>query len=265
MLHLPRCIPSAAHHDFRCLHRRSNKHSYGIVHSQSLCCSFVHEQPYPIGSKRVISYARVSTGTQAASGLSIQAQHQAVAEAALSRRWQIVASFSDEAVSGAVPVDERPGLSAALSRLQHGEVDMLVATRVDRLARNTLETLLLFDRAERSGWELITLDAPEGVRTRGGRLLVSVLAVIAAHEAGMAQDRTKAALQAARRNGTRLGRPSHQPEEARTLAAQLHADGYSLREIAAALEVAGILTATGKTIWHHSSVAALHKSNQGGG
>lgn len=156
-----------------------------------------------------------------------------------------------------MPVDERPGLSAALSQLERGEADMLVATRVDRLARNTLETLLLFDRAERSGWELITLDAPEGVRTRGGRLLVGMLAVIAAHEAGMAQDRTKAALQAARRNGTRLGRPPSQPEEARALATQLHADGYSLRETAAALEVAGILTATGKPTWHHSSVAAL--------
>ena len=138
---------------------------------------------------------------------------------------------------------------------------MLIATSVDRLARNTLETLLLFDHAERLGWDLITLDAPEGVQTRGGRLLVGMLAVIAAHEAGMAQDRTKAALQAAQRNGTRLGRPSNQPEEARTLATQLHADGYSLREIAAALEVAGIATATGKPTWHHSSVAALLKSN----
>lgn len=217
----------------------------------------MHEQPYSTESRRAISYARVSTGAQAASGLSIEAQHRAVSDAATSRGWQIVACISDEAVSGAVPVDERPGLSAALASLELREADMLVATRVDRLARNTLETLLLFDRAERSGWELITLDAPEGVRTRGGRLLVGTLAVIAAHEAGMAQDRTKAALQAARRNGTHLGRPNRQPEEARVLAAKLHADGCSLREIAAALEVAGILTATGKTTWHHSSVAAL--------
>ncbi len=160
-----------------------------------------------------------------------------------------------------MPVDVRPGLGAALGQLELGEADMLVATRVDRLARNTLETLRLFDRAERLGWELITLDAPDGVRTRGGRLLVGTLAVIAAHEAGMAQDRTKTALQTARRNGTRLGRPSRQPEDARILATKLRAEGYSLREIAAALEAAGILTATGKTTWHHSSVAALLKSN----
>ena len=221
----------------------------------------MNERTYINGLKRVISYARVSTGTQAASGLSIDAQHRAIAEASAVRGWRVVECVTDEAISGAVPTDERRGLSAALAQLDRGKADVLLATSVDRLARNTLEILLLFDRAERSGWQLITLDAPEGVRTRGGRLQVGVLAVIAAHEAGMAQDRTKAALQTARRNGTRLGRPNRQPEEARVLAAKLRADGYSLRDIAAALQVAGVLTATGKATWHHSSVAGLLKSN----
>ncbi|WP_419837367.1 recombinase family protein [Candidatus Poriferisodalis sp.] len=217
----------------------------------------MNERTYVVESKRVISYARVSTGAQAASGLSIDAQHRAVADMAAVRGWRVVERVNDEAVSGSVPVDERPGLGTALVQLEQGEADMLVATRVDRLARETLATLQLFDRAERLGWELITLDAPEGTKTHDGRLLVGILAVIAAHEAGSARARTVAALQTARRNGTRLGRPSNQPEEARALAKQLHAEGYSLREIAAALEVAGILTATGKTTWHHSSVAAL--------
>ena len=172
----------------------------------------------------------------------------------------MIECVADVAISGAVPVDERPGLSAALTQLDTGRADVLMASRVDRLARNNLETLLLFDRAERAGWELITLDAPEGTKTHGGRLLVGILAVIAAHESAMARARTTAALQTAQRNGTQLGRPSRQPEEARALATQLHAEGYSLRGIAAALEVAGILTATGKTTWHHSSVATLLKS-----
>ena len=213
-------------------------------------------------AKRVISYARVSTGAQAASGLSIEAQHRAVSDAAASRGWQIVWCISDEAVSGAVPVPERPGLNAAIGQLERGEADLLVATRVDRLARNTLETLLLFDRADRAGWELLTLDAPDGVKTHDGRMLVEILAVIAAHEAAAARARTVAALETARRSGRRLGRPSRQPEDARILAAQLHADGCSLREIAAALKLAGIRTATGKTTWHHSSVAALLKSSR---
>lgn len=213
-------------------------------------------------AKRAISYARVSTGAQAASGLSIEAQHRVVSEMAANRGWQIVMCVTDEAISGAVPVDERPGLSAALCRLERGEADMLVATRIDRLARNTLETLLLFDRADRAGWELLTLDAPEGVKTHDGRMLVGILAVIAAQEAAAARARTVAALQSVQRSGRRLGRPSRQPEEARLLAAQLHAEGCSLREIAAALEVAGILTATGKTTWHHSSVAALLKPSE---
>ena len=175
----------------------------------------------------------------------------------------MVERVTDEAVSGSVPADERPGLRAALAQLEQGKADVLMATRVDRLARDTLATLQLFDRAERLGWELVTLDAPEGTKTHDGRLLVGILAVIAAHEAGSARARTIAALQTARRNGTPLGRPSNQSEEARVLAAQLRDRGYSLREIAAALEVAGILTATGKIAWHHSSVAALLESIRG--
>lgn len=221
----------------------------------------MYEHTYGTPPKRVISYARVSTDTQAASGLSIDAQHRAIAEASNARGWQVIERFTDEAISGAVPVDERPGLSAALAQLEQGDADVLVATRIDRLARDALETLQLFDRAERLGWELITLDAPEGTKTHDGRLLVGILAVIAAHEAGSARARTVAALQSAQRSGIQLGRPSRQPEEARALAKQLHDEGCSLREIAAALEVAGILTATGKTSWHHSSVAALLKSD----
>lgn len=222
----------------------------------------MYEHTYEPEVKRVISYARVSTGAQAASGLSIEAQHQAIAEAAAARVWRVVECVTDEAVSGKVPVDERTGLSTALAQLDRGDADVLIATRVDRLTRTTLATLLLFDRAERLGWEILTLDAPAGATTPGGRLLVEILAVIATHEAGMARDRTKAALRAAERNGKQLGRPNRQPESARVLAGQLRVDGYSLREIATALETAGLLTATGRSTWHHSSVAELLKSRR---
>ncbi len=146
---------------------------------------------YAKEARRIISYARVSTGVQAASGLSIAAQHGAVTDASAARGWQVVACVTDEAVSGSVPVGERPGLSTALAQLERGDADALIATPIDRLARDTLETLLLFDRAERSGWEILTLDAPDGVRTHNGRLLVEVLAMIATHEAGMARAHTK--------------------------------------------------------------------------
>ena len=75
----------------------------------------MNERTYVNGLKRVISYARVSTGTQAASGLSIDAQHRAIADASAARGWQVVECVTDEAISGAVPTDERRGLSAALA------------------------------------------------------------------------------------------------------------------------------------------------------
>ncbi len=73
----------------------------------------------------------------------------------------------------------------------------------------------------------------------------------------MARARTTEALDAARRRGQRLGRPSRHAEVTKSLAAQLRSAGHSLGQIAAALNDAGILTPTGNTAWSRSSVASL--------
>lgn len=148
-------------------------------------------------------------------------------------------------------------MSTALQMLESGNADALVASRVDRLGRVTLDLLLLLDRAERKGWDVHALDAPVDVKTPNGRAMFEFLAVMASLEAGLARSRTKAALETVRRQGKRLGRPSRQSPEARALAVQLDAAGYSQRQIAAALEGAEILTATGNATWHHSTVAKL--------
>ena len=217
----------------------------------------MHEQLYELESKRVISYARVSTGAQAASGLGIEAQHRAVQAAAAARGWQIVDTCTDDAVSATVEPSLRPQLSAALAQLDAGEVDVLAAVRLDRFARSTRDLQSLLDLAAGGGWELVGLDVPISDDLPVGAFLRTILGAANELDRSLISDRTKAALAVARSRGQRLGRPSRQPQEAKDLATTMHADGISLRKIAGALTESGIHTATGKTTWPLSSVQAL--------
>ena len=212
---------------------------------------------YGTKSKRVISYARVSTGVQAASGLGLEAQHRAVQAAAVERGWQIVDYCTDDAVSATIEPLQRPQLSAALARLDAGEADVIAAVRLDRFVRSTRGLQNLLDLSAEGRWEFVGLDVPINSDVPVGSFLRTVVGAFNELERALISERTRAALAVARSRGRRLGRPSRQPQAAKELALTMHADGMSLRKIAAALTESGIRTATGKAVWPPSSVRAL--------
>lgn len=206
---------------------------------------------------RVVSYARVSTGAQAQSGFSTDAQHQAVGREALLRGWQVAERITDDAVSGTVPAQRRPKLAAALDRLARGRLDVLVVARSDRLARSLLELLHLHERAQDEGWTLVALDLPVGIAGPEGRLFIGLRGLVAEFEAAMARARTTDALAVVRSRGVRLGRPSRHGKATKELAARRRAEGASHGQIAAELTSLGIPTPTGKTVWTRSSAQSL--------
>ena len=199
------------------------------------------EQAHVSRRLKAVSYARVSTGAQAESGLSTEAQHCAVDRAAADRGWQIIERITDDAVSGRTPTQRRPRLRAAL-------------------ARSTIELLRLYERAEIEGWTLAALDAPVGLACPESHLFIGVRALISEFESAMASARTTEALAIARSRGVRLGRPSQHDEATKTLASHARAEGRSLAQIAAELTSLGILTPTGKTTWSRSSVQSLMRT-----
>src|SRR5690242_10011662 len=84
---------------------------------------------------RVISYTRVSTDRQAEQGLGLDAQRRAINSWAKTNGHKIVATFTDEGVSGSNGLDTRPGLANAFQALEDGQADAMVVYRLDRLAR----------------------------------------------------------------------------------------------------------------------------------
>jgi DNA invertase Pin-like site-specific DNA recombinase len=137
-----------------------------------------------------VSYVRCSTAGQAASGLGIEAQQAAVrrhcADGAL------VAEFTEQESGKRT---DRPQLTLALAECRRRRAT-LVCAKLDRLSRNVRFVATLLE----SNVPLVFCDMPTA-----DRMVLQMMSVVAEREAAMISARTKAALQAARERGVRLG------------------------------------------------------------
>lgn len=216
-----------------------------------------------------IAYVRVSTAGQAESGAGLAAQRQAIETFAKRHGLTITAWHEDAGVSGAAPVEDRPGLLAALADLRRGDT-MIVAKR-DRIARDTL-TALTIERTV--GRRKATIMSADGVGNGSGaadEFMRSIMDAAAAFERGLIRQRTRAALAAKRRAGERtgevpfgwsLGEDGRLVENAaeQTVLANIKAcrdAGMSLRQIAAILTEANIPTKKGGVAWSHNTIASI--------
>src|SRR3954462_2414656 len=98
---------------------------------------------------RVVAYTRVSTREQERSGVSLEAQRDAIAAEASHRGWTVTAVLTDVA-SGRSTVG-RSGLDQAIKLLEGGEADALVATKLDRVSRSVVDFGALVERSREHG------------------------------------------------------------------------------------------------------------------
>jgi len=207
---------------------------------------------------RAITYGRVSTGRQAASGISLDDQAEKLAEVVESRGWVHIAHLTDPGLSGRKMTNRR-GLLDALSRLDRNEADVLVAAKIDRVSRSTTDFARLLDQAEKKGWKLVVLDADVDTTTAAGRLLVDVVSAAASFESRRIGERAKSVHAVRRSQGKRAGQAPLLPEEVRLRIAREHFEGKSLNSIAVALNAEGVPTAKGAT-WYASTVRHVVQS-----
>jgi DNA invertase Pin-like site-specific DNA recombinase len=173
-------------------------------------------------------YARVSTNEQTAENqlLALRAFTDA-------RGWEPAESI-DQGQSGAK--ERRPALDAMMAAVRARKVDVVVATKLDRLARSVHHLVAMGQELQALGVDLVVLDQAIDSTTPSGRLLFHVLASIAEFERDLIRDRVIAGLTPARAQGVRIGRP-RVPVDVRR-ARTLLGEGQSLRQVARILEVA---------------------------
>ncbi len=210
---------------------------------------------------KFVSYLRVSTDAQGRSGLGLEAQQAAVANYLNGGAWELVDSFV-EVESG--KNSDRPELAKALAACKKHKA-VLVVAKLDRLSRSVAFLARLLE----ANVEFVACDNPHA-----NKLMVHMLAAFAEHERDQISARTKAALQAAKARGVKLGGPKLAEAQAKGQVAQradadkravnimpvireIQAAGVtSLNAIAQTLNARGVSTARGGR-WSHQGVKNL--------
>jgi site-specific DNA recombinase len=119
---------------------------------------------------RAAIYARFSTDQQSAA--SIEDQARICRERASALGLTVVAVHSDCAVSGATPVDRRPGASACVSDGLAGRFNVLLVESLDRLSRNLIEQETAIRRLEHRGVRIIGVSDGYDTNSGAGRKLL---------------------------------------------------------------------------------------------
>jgi DNA invertase Pin-like site-specific DNA recombinase len=165
----------------------------------------------------MFGYARVSTNGQDLAGQDAELRAAGCAK-----------TFKEKA-SGAKT--DRPELAKAISKLEPG--DVLVVTRLDRLARSTRDLLNVLDEIAKRGAGFRSLkDSWADTTSAHGRLMLTVLGGLAEFERELIRARTGEGRKRAKDRGVRFGRPrkltAHQRQEALQ---RLHA-GETMSDVA---------------------------------
>jgi DNA invertase Pin-like site-specific DNA recombinase len=148
-----------------------------------------------------IAYYRVSTQKQGQSGLGLSAQKSAIDKFTNNCRDCIVAEYT-EVESG--KHNDRPELKKAIEEAKKKSCKLLIA-KLDRLSRNAAFIFTLRD----ADVDFVCADVPDA-----NRLTIGILAVLAQDERERISQRTKAALQEAKKRGQKLGTPSNLTQQA---------------------------------------------------
>lgn len=205
----------------------------------------------------VIGYCRVSTDAQGESGAGLEAQQATISAEANRRGWGDVRVFVD--VASGKSTRRRPQLAAALDVLADGSARVLVVAKLDRLSRSLLDFAALMATAQREGWSIVALDIGVDTSTINGELVANIIMALAQWERRIIGQRTKDALAAVKGRGTKLGRPTTVTRDAVAIIVAMRRGGSSLREVARALNDAGVPTAQGGREWYASTVRAIER------
>lgn len=143
---------------------------------------------------KYVAYLRVSTQKQGYSGLGLEAQREIIHNYL---HDTIPISEYVEVESGRK--SDRPKLKEALSQCRK-EGAILIVAKLDRLARSVsfLSSLL------ESDVEIVFCDFPQA-----NKMVLHIISAISQYEAELTAVRTKAALQAKKARGFKLGNPEH--------------------------------------------------------
>jgi DNA invertase Pin-like site-specific DNA recombinase len=215
---------------------------------------------------KAVAYFRTSSMTNVP-GDSVERQREAVQRFAVAHGYEIVSEYFDAGVSGADPIEGRPGFAAMLAHLEGNGVRAVLVENATRFARDLAVQIAGHDLMRARGYTLIPVDAPDYFtdETPTAVMVRQILGAVSefekaslVHKLRGARDRTRA------KRGKCEGRKSHAEANPETvaLAKQLRRQSpkthrrMSYRRVAAELARQGHFSAAG-TPYSASAVKSM--------
>jgi DNA invertase Pin-like site-specific DNA recombinase len=220
--------------------------------------------------KTATAYIRVSTEGQVTDGVSLDAQRAKIEAWCLVNDVQMGQVFVDAGISGK-RADNRPQLQAALDTVCN-DGGVLVVYSLSRLARSTKDTIVISERLDNAGADLVSLSEKLDTTSAAGKMVFRMMAVLAEFERDQVSERTCSAMAHKKSICERVGEipfgydlaadgitlvENADQLRAIELIHSLKEKGYSLRAIAEALDTAGVTTKKGAKTWNHKSVSNI--------
>lgn len=182
-------------------------------------------------------YVRVSTSEQDPKNQADRLQAVATA-----RGYEKYTLYLDIA-SGANP--RRPALDQMLKDAKCGEISHIISTKLDRLARSTINLLSIMKQLESWNVTVEFLDQPIDTSTPSGKMMLTVLGAMAEFEKELIRDRTKDGLARAKAQGKVGGRPKRELSAYQIAKAkELIAENPNISQTELAEQFSGISRAT---------------------
>lgn len=118
--------------------------------------------------------------------------------------WITVDEYTDK-LSGANA--SRPGINRLMQDAEDGKIDLILATKIDRIARSSLNLANICAKLDKWQVGLKFIEQPIDFTSPEGRLLRTFLGAIAEFELELIHSRTKDGQARARKEGKVIGRP----------------------------------------------------------
>ena len=217
----------------------------------------------PVGElTKAVAYYRTSSAANVGPDKdSERRQREAIRSYAQQAGVEIVAEFYDAAVSGADPIDVRPGFAEALKRIEVNDVRTIVVETASRFARDLMVQEAGYARLRDHGIDLVAADSPSSFRddTPTARFVRQVLGAAAELDKSLTIAKLRGARDRKRATGVKVeGQKSLAEREGGSAlvaeAKRLHRkspktrERRSLREIAIELQLLGYESKTGRPL-----------------
>jgi site-specific DNA recombinase len=221
---------------------------------------------------RAVGYIRVSTEEQSREGVSMEMQAAKIRAYCDLNDLELIGIVEDAGISGK-SIKARPGIQTVLNMVTARKVDAVIVYKLDRLSRNTVETLNMVSLIDKSDVALHSITEKLDTQSAICRFVVRTLASLAEMERDLISERTTAALQCKKANGEKTG--GFDPYGYRSVEGKLVADiteqqvlnrikalraaGESTRAIARKLHEEGLTTRKG-TQFSQSQIMRILKA-----